>query len=199
MDQQYAKIPVGTLPNHKFVKHSAQEEEFESLTRTGSDNIYYVIECFFDDYISLAIPTSQEQLRHVENAFIKGIHGIFLADMDDKEYSILLKKLKNRRHNGTWKMKCCIFSFMSSKRQSGCRPRNETPYCSRYPSRFELQTGDNNRMSLAPSTSKNFSQSLQNFSMLTFVSYRQMYCLAWSIKFSLLIQSWCSSTKIQNS
>ena len=83
MDQQYAKIPVGTLPNHKFVKHSAQEEEFESLTRTGSDNIYYVIECFFDDYISLPISTSQEKLIHVANAAMNGIHDVLSADVDD--------------------------------------------------------------------------------------------------------------------
>ena len=54
---QHVETPVGTFPNHKFVKHSVQGEEFESLPENGSDNLHYVIKCFVDNYISLAIPT----------------------------------------------------------------------------------------------------------------------------------------------
>ena len=86
--QKYIKTPVGILPNHKFVEHSAHGEEFESLPETGSDNLHYVIECFVDDYISIEIPKSQEQLRHVENAVMKGIHDVLRADTDYEEYSI---------------------------------------------------------------------------------------------------------------
>ena len=82
MAQQYVKTPVDTFPNHKFVKHSAQGEEFESLPETGSDNLHYVIEFFVDAYISLAIPTSQKQLRHVENEVMKGINDVFPSDTD---------------------------------------------------------------------------------------------------------------------
>ena len=106
MAQQYVKTPVGTLPNHKFVKHSDQGKEFDSLPDMGSDSIHYVIECFVNDYISLAIPTSQEQLRHVANALMKVIHDVFPEDTDDEEGLISLKKLKNRSHNGTWKRRC---------------------------------------------------------------------------------------------
>ena len=72
--QQYVETPVGTLSNHKFAKHLAQGEEFESLLDTGSENLHYVIECFVDDYISLAIPTSQEILRHVANSVMNDLH-----------------------------------------------------------------------------------------------------------------------------
>ena len=99
--QQYVKTPVGTFLNHKFAKHSSQGEEFESLPDTGSENLHYVIECFVDDYISLDIPTSQEKLRYVANAVMKDIHDFFPAYAGDEDDSISLKKLKNRRHNGT--------------------------------------------------------------------------------------------------
>ena len=55
--QQYIETPVGTLPNHKFVENSAQGEEFESLPKTGNDNLHYVIECFVDDSTSWYIPS----------------------------------------------------------------------------------------------------------------------------------------------
>ena len=45
VSQQYVKTPVGTLLNHKSVKHSAQGEEFESLPETGSENLHYLIKC----------------------------------------------------------------------------------------------------------------------------------------------------------
>ena len=82
--QKYAEKPVGTLPYHKFVEHYVQGEQFEQLPETGSDNIHYIIECFVDDYITLAIPTSQEQLMHVENAAMKGINDVFPAVADDE-------------------------------------------------------------------------------------------------------------------
>ena len=85
---------MGTLSNHKFVQHSAQGEESKSLPDTGSDNLHYIIECFFDDFISLAIPTSQEQLRHVSNAVMKGVHDVFPSDTDDEEDSISPRKQK---------------------------------------------------------------------------------------------------------
>ena len=83
VDQQYVQTPVGTFPTHKFVKHSSQVNDFESHPDTGSEKLHYAIECFVDDYISPVIPTSQEQLRHVKNAVMNGIHDIFPADADD--------------------------------------------------------------------------------------------------------------------
>ena len=45
------------------------------------------------DYFSLAIPKSQDQLHHVANAIMTGIHDFFSPDKDDKEYAISLKKI----------------------------------------------------------------------------------------------------------
>ena len=176
----------GHIAQPKFLEHSVQGEEFESLPKTGSDNLQYVIECFVDDYIYLAISTSKEKLRHVENSVMKGIRNVFPADANDDEDSILLKMIKNGRHNGTWKRRCWGFNFMTSKRKSGWQPRNVTPYCSRYLSGFEVQTKDNDSMALAPSTSNNCSQSRQNFAMYSSPYPRKMDCLARSIESSLL-------------
>ena len=56
---------------------------------------------------------------NVSNVVMNVIHEVFLSDADDKEDSISLKKLKNRRHNGTCKIRCWDFNFMASKIQSG--------------------------------------------------------------------------------
>ena len=54
----------------------------------------YVFEAFVDDYIAIAIPTSQEQLAHVATAVTSGIHDVFLADTVDENNPISLKKMK---------------------------------------------------------------------------------------------------------
>ena len=46
-----------------------------------------------DDYIVLAIPKRQDQLHHVSNEIMTGIHGVFHPDKDDKEDAISLKKI----------------------------------------------------------------------------------------------------------
>ena len=71
-------------------------EDLESLPKTGSEKLHYFIECFVDNYIYLAFPTSQDQLRHVSNAFMKGIHDVFPSDTDNEEDSISLKNIKKQ-------------------------------------------------------------------------------------------------------
>ena len=50
-----------------------------------------------DDYIVLAIPTSQDKLHHVSNAIMTGIHDVFFLDKDDKEDDIYLKKILKKK------------------------------------------------------------------------------------------------------
>ena len=49
-----------------------------------------------DDYIVLAIPKIQDQLHHVANAIMTGIHDLFPPDKDDKEYAISLKNISKK-------------------------------------------------------------------------------------------------------
>ena len=46
-----------------------------------------------DYYIVLAIPRSQDQLHHVSNAIMTGIHDLFSPDKYYKEDAISLKKI----------------------------------------------------------------------------------------------------------
>ena len=54
----------------------------------------YVVKAFADDYIAIAIPTSQEQLTHVATAVMSGIHDVFPVDTVDESDPISLKKMK---------------------------------------------------------------------------------------------------------
>ena len=49
-----------------------------------------------DGYIALATPRSQDQLHHVANAIMKGIHDILPLKKYDKEDAIPLKKIMKK-------------------------------------------------------------------------------------------------------
>jgi hypothetical protein len=54
-----------------------------------------MVEVYVDDFMSLVIPVSQEQLRHVAAAIMTGIHDVFPPnDEDDSDDPISEKKLK---------------------------------------------------------------------------------------------------------
>ena len=62
------------------------------------ESFNYMLELYMDDYIVLAIPKIQDQLHHVANAILTGIHDVFPPDKYDKEDAISLRKfLKNRK------------------------------------------------------------------------------------------------------
>ena len=53
-----------------------------------------------DEYIVLAIPKIQDQLNHVTNAMMIGIHDVSFPNRDDKEDSISIKKILKRHLHG---------------------------------------------------------------------------------------------------
>jgi len=59
-----------------------------------ANNVFrYALEVYVDDFISIVILASQEQLRHVANAIMEGIHDIFPPDDDDANDPLSEKKL----------------------------------------------------------------------------------------------------------
>jgi hypothetical protein len=52
-----------------------------------------MVEVYDDDFMSLIIPVSQEQLQRVASAIMSGIHNIFLPDDNNSKDLILEKKL----------------------------------------------------------------------------------------------------------
>jgi hypothetical protein len=53
----------------------------------------YALEVYVDDFMSIIIPTSWEQLEHVAMAGMTGIHDIFPANIVDCNNPISEKKL----------------------------------------------------------------------------------------------------------
>ncbi|KAL7549582.1 hypothetical protein ACHAWF_012848 [Thalassiosira exigua] len=92
---QYVEAPLGALPSHKFQQHSEGTAEFEALPEGGDESPFrYMNEVYIDDFMSLAVATSKEQLWHVVAAVMMGIHDVFPPAEKDEEDSISFKKLK---------------------------------------------------------------------------------------------------------
>jgi hypothetical protein len=92
---QYTEMAIGSLPDHKFTKYVMNNEHVQALPATVDDNEFrYLEEVYVDDFLALAIALSQEQVLHVAQALLMGIHDVFPADEDDENDPISLKKLK---------------------------------------------------------------------------------------------------------
>lgn len=62
-----------------------------------------------DDYIALAIPTLQEQLNHVANDIMGGIHDVFPEDTVNENDPISHKKLN--KLEGMWAIRKDVLRF----------------------------------------------------------------------------------------
>jgi hypothetical protein len=93
----YCQAPIGSLPGHKFGKYIEGREDFAILPMTSptDDNMKFLLEVFVDDFMSLVIATSQQQLLHVGTATMRGIHDVFPHCTDDDNDPISVKKMKN--------------------------------------------------------------------------------------------------------
>ena len=78
----YCDTPVSSLPHHKFATHAMGAKEFNKLPHTSEIvGFFYALEVNVDDFMSIGIPTSQEQLEHVATAIMTGIHDVFPTDI----------------------------------------------------------------------------------------------------------------------
>ena len=64
---------------YKFVKLTEVNPEFLELPKIdiSDDPFNYMLEVYMDNYIALAIPRNQDQLHHVANTIMTGIHDVF--------------------------------------------------------------------------------------------------------------------------
>ena len=94
--EEYIETEVASLPTHKFIKHVMTSETIQDLPETceGESGFTYMTEVYVDDFMSIVIPVSRQQLEHVATAVMMGIHDVFPADEDDEEDPISMKKLK---------------------------------------------------------------------------------------------------------
>ena len=93
--QQYIETEVGSLPNHKFLRFARGSDAYNALPRkSDAKDLRYLMEVYVDDYISLAIPTSQQQLDHCANAMQHGVHDVFPSDKDPNKDPLAFKKME---------------------------------------------------------------------------------------------------------
>jgi hypothetical protein len=55
-------------------------------------DLYYALEVYVEDFMSIVIPTPQEQLEHVAMGIMMGIHDVFPADIVNSNDPISKKK-----------------------------------------------------------------------------------------------------------
>jgi hypothetical protein len=58
-----------------------------------SNEFKFLLDVYVDDFIPMAIATSQQQLKHVSTAIMTGIHKVFPTNVSDAEDPISVKKL----------------------------------------------------------------------------------------------------------
>jgi len=95
--QDYCETKIDTLPPHKFTNYVMGNQAYDKLPERhdSRNNFRYLLEGYVDNFVSLVVPTSREQLRHVSTGTMAGIH-VFPADDVDSNDPILEKKLKQR-------------------------------------------------------------------------------------------------------
>ena len=89
---------MGSLSPHKFTHYTHGGTDTDRIGAAGTANanagFRYSVEVYVDDFMGIVIPTSKEQLDHVANAIMSGIHDVFPADTIDSNDPISEKKLK---------------------------------------------------------------------------------------------------------
>ena len=93
---EYVETKLQSLTPHKFEKYVVGSPDHKALPKVGDPLLVftYMVEVYVDNFMSLAIPVSQEQLRHVANAIMHGIHGVFPPDKVDSNDPISERKLR---------------------------------------------------------------------------------------------------------
>ncbi len=95
---EYIEMPIGSLTTHKFEHYITGDREYKKLSiNIGRPHPAprYLTEVYVNDFMSVVIPVSQKQLRHVATAIIMGIHDVFPADSNDANDPIYETKLLN--------------------------------------------------------------------------------------------------------
>jgi hypothetical protein len=107
---EYIETPLNSTVDHKFVSHAMAGADVTSLPCNGQhDDFKYFVEVYVDDFIPLAIASSQKQLRHIANSVLHGIHDVFPSRHDEMEDPISMKKI--RKGDGKWALQKDILGF----------------------------------------------------------------------------------------
>ncbi|KAL7545250.1 hypothetical protein ACHAWF_013086 [Thalassiosira exigua] len=105
----YIETPIGSLPPHKLQPLTEEHPDFQALPDRTNDDLSYLTEVYVDDFMSLAIATSKEQLRHVSTAIMKGIHDVWEESDTEAGDTISVKKI--RKGEGHWALQKELLGF----------------------------------------------------------------------------------------
>ncbi len=107
----YTKNPMNSCPPHKFVKYTIGNPEYEALpeSQKGNNRYVYMLEVYVDNFMSLIIPASGKQIRHVAMAVMTGIHDVFPPDDINNDNPISEKKPK--KGEGTYSTRKTLLGF----------------------------------------------------------------------------------------
>ena len=98
-NQKYAHSPTTTKGS----------PEYEALPEVSADNLplKFMKEVYVDDYISLAMAWSKQDLGHIANATMHGMHSVFPASAVDSKDPISEKKMIDK--DGQWRVRRDVF------------------------------------------------------------------------------------------
>lgn len=106
----HAERSLGEIPTHKLLAHAMGSDDIKILNTQSTDTSFrYFLDVYIDDFIQLAIPTSQQQLEHIANAVMTGIHEVFPSHQQPDEDPISHKKLG--KGDGTWSLTKDLLGF----------------------------------------------------------------------------------------
>jgi hypothetical protein len=91
----YSQTALGSLPQHKFQHFIEGGDEFLLLPKTTDNDMRFLLEVFVDDFMSLVIATSKQQLVHVGTSTMMGIHDVFPASIAADDDPISVKKMRS--------------------------------------------------------------------------------------------------------
>ena len=106
----YVERPNWSFKGHKFTHYAMGNEEVKKLPKSGGeDGFRYFIDVHMDDFLPLAFASTQDQLQHLAEIVMHGIHDVLPADDDDDNDPLSLKKL--RKLDGKWALLKDLLGF----------------------------------------------------------------------------------------
>jgi hypothetical protein len=100
---EYVETKLNSLAPHKLEKFVIGAPDYKTLPEVGDPQLRfaYMVEVYVDNFTSLVIPVSREQLCHVANAIMHGIHDVFPPEVVDSNDPISEKNLSGAKAHTT--------------------------------------------------------------------------------------------------
>jgi len=127
----YIETKVGALPTHKFSHWAGADKAPVSALTGHGGRLCYLVEVYVDNFITCIILTTKQQVEHVAQGILHGIHDVFPPSEDNSTDPILNKKL--RIGEGTFETSKCLLGFeFNGVEKTISKTQNGRPSCRSY-------------------------------------------------------------------